>query len=147
MENGPFEDVSAIKIVIFHCHVSLLEGNHGYFKKLWGKRPHPGSFRGETIITSQFDYGTGTQLLTSINRWPKLWHLPVTTICNIDAGPLLRPKKRPKTTNHDKSRDRIDLFCFTGNVKRNNKSIALKRMYTIKQTLSSYDIYDMYLIK
>ena len=94
MENGPFEDVSAIKIVIFHCHVSLLEGNHGYFKKLWGKRPHPGSFRGETIITSQFDYGTGTQLLTSINRWPKLWYLPVTTICNIDAGPLLRPKKK-----------------------------------------------------
>ena len=26
MENWPFEDVSPLKMVIFHCHISLLEG-------------------------------------------------------------------------------------------------------------------------
>ena len=28
MENGPFEDYFLLKMVMFHCHVSLLEGNN-----------------------------------------------------------------------------------------------------------------------
>ena len=99
--------------VLGTCFFSKI--NHGYFIELWGKHPHPGCFGWRnnhhiTIWLRERDPTINT-LLTSINRWPKLWYLPVRTICNIDAGPLLRPKKRHKTTNHKKSRDRI-VFLF-----------------------------------
>ena len=42
IENGPFEDVFPIKMVIFHCHVSLPEGT---FLFLLEQEPNSNSFR------------------------------------------------------------------------------------------------------
>ena len=54
MENGPFEDVFLLKVVIFHCYASLLEG--------------------KTCVKTMFRLGCGT-LHTFLSFPAEVWHM------------------------------------------------------------------------